>query len=259
MFSFIFSTYDHRQTSKIMNEKLKKAILNNNDLYEAVFSAQNISFHRRASVWFALEKPPPLYSNLVTVAEDWQPDEVFDSIAKNFKRENWEKWSIKDSFAALDLKSRGFRKLFDAQWLYLEAAKFSPLKKSFDIEYKIAESEKLLADWRRAWDADEQIAKKIFQPAMLDNPKVYFLAGYRGEKIVTGCLINKTADVFGISNFFAPDSNIQYWSEIIKAVHASVGSADIVGYERKDLVKKLQARGCAAVGDLTVWLHTRAG
>jgi len=38
-----------------------------------------------------------------------------------------------------------------------------------------------------------------------------------------------------------------------------VGFADIVGYEREDLVKKLQSLGFEAIGDLTVWLQTRAG
>src|SRR5215204_6002619 len=113
-----------------MNEKLKKAILNNNDLYEAVCGAQNISFERTDAIRYALEKAPPLYSNLVTISENWQPDRVFDSINAEFERENWEKWSIKDSFAALDLEPHGFKKVFDARWLYLEAAKFTPLENS---------------------------------------------------------------------------------------------------------------------------------
>jgi hypothetical protein len=238
-----------------MSEKLQKAILNNNDLYEAVFSAQNINFNRRRSVWYSLEKTPPLYSNLVTVSEDWKPDEIFGLIDANFKRENWESWSIKDSFAALDLNNFGFKKLFDANWFYLEAARFTPTGNSLNIVYKIVNSKELLADWRTAWDADEQLGKKIFLPAMLNDPKIHFLAGYNGEKIVTGCLINKTADVFGISNFFAPDSNTEYWSEIIKFIHKRIKFTGIVGYERKDLIKKLQPLGFEATGDLTVWLR----
>ncbi|HEY0460167.1 MAG TPA: hypothetical protein VGC97_13600 [Pyrinomonadaceae bacterium] len=239
-----------------MNEKLKKAILNNNDLYEAVFSAQNINFRHTELIWYCTEKTPPFYSNLVTISRDWRTDEIFDSIEENFKRGNWEKWSIKDSFAALDLTTRGFRKLFDAQWLYLEAAEFTPADNSLEIEYEIVVSERILADWRKAWDGDEQLGKRIFRSAMLENPKIYFLAGYQNEKIVTGCLVNKTGEAFGISNFFAPDSGVEYWSEMIKFIHAFVNFADLVGYERKGLVKKLQPLGFEAVGDLTVWLRT---
>src|SRR5689334_11827470 len=109
-----------------MNEKLQKAILNNNELYEAVFSAQDVNFNRTHSAWYSLEKTPPLYSNLVTVSDDWKPDEIFGLIDDNFKRENWESWSVKDSFAALDLKGYGFEKLFEANWFYLEAVRFTP-------------------------------------------------------------------------------------------------------------------------------------
>ena len=238
-----------------MNEKLKKAILNNNDLYDAVFSAQNMTFNRGRSICYSLEKTPPLYSNLVTVSQTWKPDETLKLIEGNFKNENWGKWSIKDSFAVLELEAFGFEKLFDANWLYLDVAKFTPVNNSLKLIYKIVEDEKVLAEWLKAWDSDEHLGSKVFQPAMLDNPKIYFVAGDDGEKIVCGCLVNKTADVLGISNFFAPDSNIEYWSEIIEFVHNSIEFAGIVGYERKDLVKKLQPLGFEATGDLTVWLR----
>lgn len=241
-----------------MNEKLKNAILNNNDLYEAVFNAQNIGFERNNEIWYSLEKTPPLYSSLVTVSEKWQPDEIFALIDDRFKRENWTEWSIKDSFAARDLRNYGFEKLFDAQWFYLEAAKFAPFDSFLEIEYKIVRDEKLLDDWRLAWDSNEHLGKMIFQSAMLGNPQIYFLAGCRDEKFVSGCLINKTADVFGISNFFAPEPKIEYWSAIIRFVHESIKLANIVGYEKKGFVNKLQPLGFEAVGDLTVWLRSNA-
>jgi len=90
---------------------------------------------------------------------------------------------------------------------------------------------------------------------MLNDPKIFFLAGYRHEKIITGCLINKTENVLGISNFFAPESKIEYWSEIIRFIHESVKIADIVGYERENFVEELQRLGFEAIGDLTVWLR----
>lgn len=241
-----------------MKEKLKKAILNNNDLYEAVFGAQSINFNREQSICYCLGKTPPLYSNLVTVSEGWKPDEIFSSIEENFKNENWEEWSIKDSFAALDLHVYGFKNLFDANWFYLEAEHFAASKNASGINYKIVETAENLSDWLKAWDSDENLGRRIFQNSMLDNPKIRFVAGYDKEKILSGCLINKTEDVLGISNFFAPDSSVEHWSEIIEFVHNSIEFADIVGYERKDLVKKLQMSGFEAVGDLTVWLRNRA-
>ena len=241
-----------------MNEKLKIAILNNNDLYEAVFSAQNMSFLRGRSICYCLEKTPPLYSNLVTVSEKWQPDETLSLIVDNFKRENWEQWSVKDSFAVLDLETFGFRRLFDANWFYLAAARFTPVSNRLGMSYKIVENEKVLTEWRRVWDSDERLGRKIFQPAMLDDPNVRFVAGEDGEKIVSGCLINKTAGILGISNFFAPAQNIEYWSDIIAFVHESIEFTDIVGYQRTDCLQKIQPLGFETTGDLTVWLRDRA-
>ena len=145
-----------------MKEKLKKAILNNNDLYEAVFKPQNISFNRNNSIWYCLEKTPPLYSNLVTVSADWKPDEIFKEIDENFKNENWEKWSIKDSFAVLDLNAYGFDKLIDANWIYLEAENFTPVKTEPKLQFRIIENADNLSDWRIAWDSDEDLGNQIF-------------------------------------------------------------------------------------------------
>lgn len=232
---------------------MAKAILNNNDLYEAVFSTHNVKTHQNDSIWYCLEKTPPLYSNIVTVSEDWQPNEIFRTIEANLKIE---KWSIKDSFNRLDLREYGFEKLFDASWIYLEAASFKPLKADSELICKIVESGEELSNWRIAWDADEKLGKQIFNAKILDDPNVFFIAGFDGKKIVSGCLINKTADVLGVSNFFAPDKSLKYWSEIIDFAFVSIEAADIVGYERKDLANELQSLGFETIGDLTVWLKT---
>ena len=238
-----------------MKEKLKKAILNNNDLYEAVFKPQNIKSHRNDAIWYCLEEIPPFYSNLVTVSENWKPDEIFKTIDENFKNENWNKWSIKDSFAALDLSDYGFKKLFAAKWFYLNAAKFTPIKAETELHFKIIKTEKDLSDWRIAWDSNEDLGKQIFHPEILNDPKLYFVAGYKNDRIECGCLLNETENILGISNFSAPEKNIEYWSEIIRFVFDSIKFTDIVGYERKDLTEKLKNLGFETIGDLIVWLR----
>jgi hypothetical protein len=240
-----------------MKDKLKKAILNNNDLYEAVFGARQIKSFRTDSVWYSLEKTPPLYSNLVTTGEDWKPDDIFSAIDSNYEKKGWDEWSIKDSFNTLDLREYGFQKLFDAQWIYLEAAKFVSTEPSKNLRYEITRSEDDLVRWRMAWDADEQLGKEIFHPKLLAHPKVYFIAGYEHEQIISGCLVNKTGDVLGISNFFAPAGEINCWSDMLGFIFSSIERADVVGYERNDLVEKLQTLGFEAVGDLAVWLKKR--
>lgn len=241
-----------------MKDKLQKAIYNNNGLYEAIFSGRNITFDKTASIWYSLEKTPPLYSNFVTVCKDWKPDDVFRRIDLNSKKEAWEEWSIKDSFSVLNLSEYGFAKLFDAQWFYLEAADFTPAKKSGNLSYEIVNSEEILSAWRLAWDSDERLGRKIFDPKLLENSSVFFVAGYFERQIVSGCFVNKTAEVLGVSNFFAPGKDICFWSDTVRFIYDSVAPLDIVGYERRNLAGKLRLLGFESTGNLAVWLKKRS-
>lgn len=238
-----------------MKNKRQKAIRNNNDLYKEIFESQNIESSRTDSIWYCLDKTPPLYSNLVTISEEWKPDEVFRNIDRRYEDEKWEEWSIKDSFGLLDLTGYGFAKLFDAQWIYLEAAKFPT--ESGNLRYEIVKNERDLAKWRLAWDSDQKLGEQIFSPKLLNNPKVFFVAGYDEKQIVSGCFVNRTDEVLGISNFFSPESDSGYWSETISFIFDSIKRADIVGYEQKDMVDKLRSLEFETVGNLTVWLKKR--
>jgi hypothetical protein len=241
-----------------MSDKITKAIRNNNDLYEAVFDPLGATSHRTNSIWYSMEKTPPLYSNLVTLAKNWQPDDVFRAINDNYEQEKWNKWSIKDSFGALDLGEFGFKKLFDAHWIYPDATNFATPEESQHLRYEIVESVDGLSKWRTVWDADERLGKEIFHPNLLDNPKVYFVAGYEAEKIKSGCFVNKSEDVLGVSNFFAPDDNLDYRSGMLDFILDSIERVDIVGYERNRLTENLRLLGFEAIEDLTVWLKKRA-
>lgn len=240
-----------------MKNKRRKAIRNNNDLYEEIFRSQNIESNRADSIWYCLCKTPPLYSNLVTVSEEWKPDDVFKAIDQKYEDEKWNEWSIKDSFGVLDLTEFGFGKLFDAQWIYLEAAKFTPENKIKNLKYEIVGSEEALTKWRINWDTDEKLGEQIFSSKLLDNPGVYFVAGYDGKQIVSGGFVNRTGDCLGISNFFSLTKDLGHWSEMISFIFGSIERLDIVGYERKEIVDKLRTLGFEPVGNLTVWLKER--
>src|ERR1700738_1235806 len=231
----------------MMNGKLKQCITNNNCLYQAIFSNHNIKFHIQNDIAYTTEKVPPLYSNVVTRSKEWSPDDIFKNIDQYFEEENWSEWSVKDSFHTLDLSEYGFEKLFDAQWIYLETADFKPLNPN-GLRYEILKTESDLLNWRMAWDSDVTLGEKIFNAKLLNNRDIYFIAGYENENIVTGCFINKTDDVLGISNFFAQDNFIFYWSGIISFIFTYVESRNIVGYEREELVAELASLGFQSIG-----------
>jgi hypothetical protein len=234
--------------------RCQKAIENNLGLYEAVFAAHGLRWLRSPLAWTSTEKAPTYYSNLVTCSSEWQPDGEFRAIDETFAHDGWPHWSIKDSFANLDLRAFGFARLFDAQWIYLEAANFLPAQGTSGIRYELVGTADALSTWRTAWDPDPQLGKEIFRDNLLGE--MHFVIGYRGAAAVAGCAINKTDDVLGISNCFCPDTDILHWSEMVGFVQASFGKTDMVGYERRDLVARLRGLGFENVGNLCVWLKT---
>jgi hypothetical protein len=236
-----------------MTSPLQKCISNNNALYEAVFRPLGIGFIKTDSLWYTLKQTPPLYSNLVTLSPDWRPDRLFHDINFGFISTGWDRWSLKDSFGVLDLTGHRFYKLFDAKWIYLDISKFMPVGGS-DLKYEIVKTAEDLDKWRLAWDADEQLGKSIFSDAMLDDPEVWFIAGYNGDSIVSGCLVNASDDVLGISNFFGPEEG---WSDIISFIRENIREADIVGYEKD--IGKLLGLGFESPGNLSVWVKRTHG
>ena len=111
--------------------------------------------------------------------------------------------------------------------------------------------------WTLAWSPDVAVGKGIFNEKLLDDPKIHFVAGFNEGKMISGCLVNQTDDVLGISNFFAPGKATLYWSDVITFLGALFGHKDIVGYERDNLVSELAPLGFEGIGNLRVWLKKR--
>lgn len=241
-----------------MKTKLQKAIANNNALYRTIFEQYRIKSENNDFIRYCLEETPPLYSNLVTLSENWQPDEIFRQIDENFRKESWSEWSVKDSFACLNLAKFGFDKLFDAKWIYLKSEKFNSALQNSNLRYEIIEDEKNLARWKLSWHQNADLGNIIFTPDLLKNENVLFVAGSENNKIVSGCFVNQSDDVLGISNFFAPDEKAVHLSGLINTVFDFKGKKDIVGYEKDYLKNRFGEIGFEEIGDLTVWLKARS-
>jgi hypothetical protein len=168
-------------------------------------------------------------------------------------------WSVKDSFAVLDLEPEGFSRLFGAQWLYLEAGAFTPTLGGQDIRYQLVRDTAGLAAWRAGWDpADRQLGQELFGDGLLGNPDLWFVAGYDvAGKLTSGCLVNRTGGVLGISNTFGGEQGAS-WSDMLRFIVGTIGRRDIVGYEGPGLARGLRLLGFQPVGELTVWLKRRA-
>lgn len=244
-----------------MKTKLEKAIDNNHGIYEAVFDSLGIAWTKTESIWYCLQETPPLHSNLVTRIASLKPDEIFQKINDTFQKESWDRWSIKDSFNDLDIHEYGFEVLFGAQWMYLDAKKFTPIPDDLDLTYTVAKSTDELAKWRSAWEkVNGELSAQIYIDSVVENKKLFFVMGENKEgEVISLCLLNKTDDVIGISNFCSPEADVVlFWSSMIEFIQTTFGPIDIVGYERKVLLERLGALGIETVGNLRIWVkgHT---
>lgn len=236
--------------TKTAETKLREAISNNNDLYGEVFNSWELEFTNSALAWYSIANAPAYYSNIVTRSRNWTPDGVFDAVAAHLKGKNW---AIKDSFGILDLEDHGFDKLLQAQWLYLPHQAFRPLPSADKLSYAIVRTPAQLAAWNKTWNSGHATPVEGFRESLLKREAIAFIAGYNDSKTMSGCLLNKTAGVWGISNFFAPDGGLQYWSDMIAFIFDTVEYADLVGFQSPRVSDSLRLLGFEQVGGFTVW------
>jgi len=238
-----------------MDDTLKrtKAIQNNEALYASVFKAHGIELQKNEHIYFSTQKVPPLNSNICTKSPAWRPDAIFEEVAKTAEIEGWESWSIKDSFACLQLHERAFKKLFDAHWLYIPAhTSRSGGKPSLSFLPVLSDAD--LARWVTLWGE----APELYTSAMLADPNLFFVIGTEDGEERYAALLNRTDDVIGVSNFFPKDKTTQRWADLLQYIYDAWGPVDVVGYERTEVLDALLPLGAEKVGDLTVWITAEA-
>lgn len=163
-------------------------------------------------------------------------------------------WAVKDSFAALDLASLGFRPLFDATWIGHAAGMPLLSDVASDVEWRTVRDAALLAAWEAAWSGEsEPPEERVFRPAPLADPEVTVLAGVRDGHVIAGVVANRSDSVTGISNLFVPDDVLALRAAALAAVAAAFPGTALVGYEHGDDLAAMLAVGFTALGPLRVW------
>ena len=163
-------------------------------------------------------------------------------------------WAVKDSFCTLDLASRGFRVLFDAEWIYLPVSRMKVIDSS--ARWEIARDDLAQAEWESAWgrSAGDASEDRIFLPSLLDDKEIAMVACYRDGHIVAGAVANRSDSVVGWSNFFAPAAEILDRARESLATIAEVfPGSPIVGYEHGAELRNAHALGFESLGPLRVW------
>lgn len=159
--------------------------------------------------------------------------------------------SIKDSFASLDLAPYGFRVLFEAEWIVRTPRAAGPAADG--PRWEVVRDPDEFVIWERAWRGDEG-PSGVLLVDLLAHDSVTVLAAHAGDGLVAGAVLNRTAEVVGISNFFAPPAIASAsWNGCVGFASGLFPASTLVGYQTGDAPDR--ALGFHSVGPLRVWLH----
>jgi hypothetical protein len=224
--------------------------------YEAILRTHRLTGAIVDGLWLSRGDVPPYYSN----AMSFVPAPVGPQLAalRDLRSQLHGRWSVKDSFDALDLAPLGFEPLFDAEWVWRDAspAPLPPKSSLGDVSWQRVTTTADLDRWERAWrDNGSPTDRHVFVPELLADPTISLFAAYRGHLLVGGCAANISTAAVGLSNFFCADQDAE---PVAAGALAEVGrfapGRPIVGFEAGDALGRAKRLGFRAVGALRVWI-----
>jgi hypothetical protein len=198
----------------------------------------------------------------VTVAGVEAAPAQMEAIAALVGSTRQREWVVKDSFQSLDLNLLGFEPLFDAEWVALSGP--PPDVKHDPSEYRstTVTSKAGLIAWEQSWagekvDADAISEPRVFTPRLLADTNVVFVSIQGDGGIVGGGILNRGAEVVGLSNLFGSTINV-VWQSLAAMAREIFPGLPLVGYERGYELAAAHQAGFETVGPLKVW-RLRAG
>jgi hypothetical protein len=143
------------------------------------------------------------------------------------------RWSVKDSFNALDLSRRGFELLFEARWIRSVMPAAGP---SSDIE------------WQRETKATAGLP--------FDDPDFAMFTGRRGFRVVAGGMLYRAEGVVGLSNVVADAADAPaVWRSLTLLAVQTFPRLPLVGYESGRELEAAEAAGFERGDRLRVWVR----
>ena len=237
---------------------LSAAVHNNAAWCDAVCRALGGDTTRVDGLWVNRSPAPPFYPNVVTL-EPTDTSVLLARVRSMLDSALPRPWAVKDSFQRLDLAPLGFEILFKAEWIGLPADRPVPEQAVTAPVWVTVRREADLVEWERAWRGQEAAGAveagvgRLFQPALLADPDIRFLAWIRDGKIVAGVIANCSDDgtgpVVGISNLVLTQGALATdGPAVLAAVREAFPGLPIVGYERGDDLIAMLALGFRFLG-----------
>jgi hypothetical protein len=235
-----------------MPTEIEACLRNNLAWYGSVLAPHGLVGRVGDGLWTCDRPVPPYYSNAITLAPggvDAQHRGI-EALSRALARP----FSVKDSFAALDLASLGFRNLFGADWIWRDP---TPMPADRDGDWRPVADAPALEAWEAAWRANGSPAdSRVFLPALLDDPSIRLFARRAGGQVVAGCAANLSDNVVGISNIFSAEpAPGDVFAAAVNAVAGWAPERPIVGYESDESLSAAHAAGFRSVGPLRIWLR----
>ena len=186
-----------------------------------------------------------------------QVEQAVEQIANAFRPGGW---SIKDSYACLDLNSNGFSELFVASWIWLDPPGLPSPGASSGIAWSQVTSATEMLEWEAAWAGDSKNLSAVkdhrqFPESLLQDDRCAFIAGRSQDNdIVAGGILNASPGVVGLSNVFAePGVTPEIWLGLVRSAAEAFPGAPLVGYERGADLAAAERAGFSTIGKLRVW------
>jgi hypothetical protein len=222
------------------------AARNNADWCDLVARSHAARTHVDDEAWTSRTRTPPYYPDAVTLVPT---PSVADLLARLDASAGC---SIKDSFAALDLRPNGFRVLFDAEWIVRRSPSLAAIGPPPGWT-RVVDRDGLKA-WADAWRGDDG-PEDLFRPDLLDHEWVAVLALHAGDRVVAGAVLNRSPTVVGISNTFGtPGFEADVWSAGLAYAASIFPATPMVGYESGDELVVARNHGFETAGPLRVWV-----
>jgi hypothetical protein len=233
-------------------EVARQAALNNATWCNTICTTHGAPGVFEGSVWFTKHATPPYYPNLVTLSPDavdeqlQRVDEIVDTIGRD------QAVGIKDSFSRLDLSSRGFAPIIEAEWYAF--TKPGTGNTAADVE-SIADAAALV-EWEAAWSASSPNETRMFKPELLVMEDVLLLAERESGQVRAGVVANLSAGIVGISNLFVPPKHARaFVLSAVSVLQERFGSVPVVGYSGGVELQFMQSVGFESLGPLKVWVR----
>ncbi|MCB8820220.1 hypothetical protein [Microvirga rosea] len=245
-----------------MTHNIVERAARNNALWcDAVCRAHGYPGEFRDALWLNHGRTPPYYPHAVTLAGPQAASRQVSALMELLTqlRSQGRPAAVKDSFNCIDLSVCGLSPVFDAEWISCDPLAAEEETGRRGCRWQEIGTEPELMAWEQAWSGGgmavpEHDERRIFKPSLLSDPGIVFVSVLSDDTVVGGGILNRGAEVVGLSNVFARSNDSQAVRQglIAKAAQKFPG-LPLVGYERDSELVCAHRSGFRSIGSLRVW------